>query len=158
MNGNVYDWAQRWGVPAQAMAELVAGQFHTTGQLSRDVESESALQSLVRLEAANKGIHLWRNNVGVLLDKKGRPVRYGLANDSPAINEVVKSADLIGIRKVLITSDHVGNIFGQFVSRECKRPDWTYTGTPEELAQLQWSTVINANGGDAAIVNSEGSL
>jgi hypothetical protein len=158
MTGNIYDWAQRWGIPASAMADLVQTQFHTTGQLSREIESESALQSLVRLEAAKKDIHLWRNNVGVLLDKKGRPVRYGLANDSAAVNEVVKSADLIGIRKVLIKPDHVGSIFGQFVSRECKRPDWTYTGTPEELAQLRWSTLINASGGDAAMVNSEGSL
>ncbi len=154
----IYDWAQRWGVPAAAMAELVSSQLHTTGQLSRDVESESALQSLVRLEAANKGIHLWRNNVGVLLDKKGRAVRYGLANDSATVNEMMKSADLIGVRKVLISDRHVGHYIGQIVSRECKRPDWTWTGTPTEVAQLQWATLINANGGDAAIVNSEGSL
>ena len=158
IGGNIYDWAQRWGVPPAAMAELLATQSHTTGQLSRDVESESALQSLVRLEAAaTNAVHAFRNNVGVLLDKKGRPVRYGLANDSAAVNEVVKSADLIGWRRRVIQPDEVGKTIAQFWSRECKRPDWVYRGTPEELAQLQWATLVNANGGDAAIVNSEGS-
>lgn len=152
------EWQARWAVPPQAMAELAAMHIHASGVMSRDVESESALQSLVRLEAARKDIWMGRNNVGVLKDKTGRPVRYGLANDSAAVNEVVKSADLIGVRKVLITADHVGKIIGQFVSRECKRPDWEYTGTPQEKAQLCWATLINSYGGDAAIVNSEGSL
>lgn len=132
--------------------------IHASGVLSRDVESESAVQSLIRLEAARKGIWMGRNNVGALKDKTGRVVRYGLANDSAAVNEVVKSADLIGVRKVLITSDHVGKIIGQLVSRECKPVDWVYTGTPREQAQLRWATLINSYGGDAAIVNSEGSL
>jgi hypothetical protein len=152
------DWAWRWAIPPQAMAELAAMHIHASGVLSRDVESESAVQSLVRLEAARKDVWLGRNNVGVLKDKTGRPVRYGLANDSAAVNEVVKSADLIGIRKVLITSDHVGKIIGQFVSRECKEANWVYTGIPREQAQLRWATLINSYGGDAAIVNSEGSL
>lgn len=156
---NLTEWAARWGVPWQALQELAAvGAPSPTPPLSRDIESESALQSLVRLEAGRKSVQLWRNNVGVLLDKKGRPVRYGLANDSSALNEVVKSADLIGIERVLIKADDVGKIIGRFVSRECKRPDWVFTGTPEELAQVQWATVINAYGGNAAIVNSEGSL
>lgn len=132
--------------------------MYTSGTLSRDVESESALQSLVRLEAVRKGIWLGRNNVGVLLDKKGRPVRYGLANDSSNINEHLKSGDLIGIEKVLITPSMVGTVIGRFVSRECKRPDWEYSGTPEEVAQLQWAALINSFGGNAAIVNREGSL
>jgi hypothetical protein len=155
---NLTDWAARWAVPPQAMAELAALQIHATGQLSRNIESESALQSLVRLEGANKGIHLWRNNVGVLKDKNGRPVRYGLANDSSEVNEVIKSGDLIGIEKVLITDAHVGTVLGRFVSRDCKPPGWEYTGTPREVAQLQWATLINSMGGNARMVNSEGSL
>lgn len=152
------EWAARWGVPWQAIQELAAVNTGAVVEPSRPITSESALQSLVRLEAGRKHIHLWRNNVGVLLDKTGRPVRYGLANESAALNEVVKSADLIGIEKVLIKPDDVGKIIGRFVSRECKRPDWVFTGKPEELAQLQWATTINAYGGNAAIVNSEGTL
>lgn len=147
-----------WAIPPEAMAQLAQMQVGAVTPPSRPVESEAGLQSLVRLEGASKGILLFRNNVGVLLDKTGRPVRYGLANDSKAVNEVVKSADLIGIEKILITPAHVGTIIGRLVSRECKRPDWHWTGTPQEQAQLRWATLINANGGNAAIVNSEGSL
>lgn len=152
------DWATRWGIPAQAMVELASAHVGAPVPPSRPIESESALQSLVRLEGANKGIHLWRNNVGVLKDKTGRPVRYGLGNDSAEVNAVIKSGDLIGIEKVLITDAHVGTVIGRFVSRECKAPDWKYTGTPREVAQLRWATLINSHGGNAAIVNSEGSL
>lgn len=152
------EWATRWAIPPEAMAELAAAHIHSTAQLSRPVESESALQSLVRLEAVRKGVWLTRNNVGVLLDKTGRPVRYGLANESKAENEVIKSADLVGIEKVLITAGHVGTVIGRLVSRECKPPDWHYTGTPREVAQLQWATFINSMGGNAKIVNSEGSF
>lgn len=154
----LHEWAARWNVPAQALLELATFNIGTPTELSRPVESEAGLQSLVRLEGARKGVWLGRNNVGVLMDKSGRPVRYGLANDSKAANEVMKSADLIGIEKVLITADHVGKIIGRFVSRECKRPDWKYRGTPEEAAQLRWAMFINSYGGNAAMVNSEGSL
>jgi hypothetical protein len=122
------------------------------------INSEAFVQSIVRLEAARKGIKLWRNNVGVLEDKTGRPVRYGLGNDSPALNKKVKSGDLIGWRPVLILSDHVGSMIAQFVSRECKRPDWVCTGTEHELAQIKWMDAINADGGDARFVTGEGSL
>lgn len=152
------DWATRWAIPPQAMAELANGCMPDLPPPVRVVTSESAVQSLVRLEAAAKRIHLWRNNVGVLLDRDERPVRYGLANDSAKVNAVVKSGDLIGIQQVLITDAHVGKVLGQFVSRECKAPDWVYSGSPHEQAQLRWATLINSYGGDAAIVNSEGSF
>ena len=48
--------------------------------------SEAAVSNDVRLVAARAGTRLWRNNVGVLEDKTGRPVRSGLANDSKALN------------------------------------------------------------------------
>lgn len=150
------DWAARWGIPAQALAELAA--LHITPPVppSRDVESESAVQSLVRLGAARTGVCAFRNNVGVLIDKTGRPVRYGLANDSSAMNSALKSADLIGFRPRLITDAHVGTVLAQFWSRECKRVDWKWRGTPEEQAQLRWATLVNSNGGDARIVNNDG--
>lgn len=82
---------------------------------------------------------LFRNIVGVsCLDANGRPVRYGLANESPDQNKVIKSADLIGIRPVLIEPRHVGHTIGQFVSREVKKGGWVYTGKGREAAQMAW--------------------
>lgn len=121
--------------------------------------SEAAIQSLVRLEAARKGIKLWRNNVGVLVNEKtGQPVRYGLANDSVNLNKVIKSADLIGWRPVLITPEHIGSRIAQFVSRECKRPGWKFGGDEHERAQLRWAEAVTADGGDAKFCSGEGTL
>ena len=112
--------------------------------------NEATVQSMVRLEAARQGWKLWRNNVGVLLDAKGRPVRYGLANDSKLVNQSVKSADLIGIRPILITSDMIGTIIGQFVSIECKHDCWRPSMTDEhEAAQARWAELVLLAGGYA---------
>ena len=121
-------------------------------------KSEAWAQSAVRLEASEKGVKLFRNNVGVLEDKTGRPVRYGLGNDSPKMNEVIKSGDLIGIRPVVILPHHVGHTFGQFVSREIKAPGWQFTGAGRETAQLAWANLINSCGGDAAFATGAGTL
>lgn len=120
--------------------------------------SESNVQSRVRLEAADKGVRLWRNNVGAGTLNNGNHVRWGLANDSPAINAVIKSGDLIGIRPVVITADMVGRTIGQFVSRECKAEDWKRDNSPRTVAQERWRDLINSLGGDAAMVTDEGSL
>lgn len=154
-------WAQRHGISTEAMVELrqlmVAPGDHELPPASGG-NSESAVQAVVRLEAAKKGLRLWRNNVGVLLDQRRVPVRYGLANDSKAVNEVMKSADLIGIRPVIIAQHHMGTTIGQFVSRECKRPCWVYTGRDRESAQLAWAQLVTAMGGDAAFATGEGTL
>lgn len=121
-------------------------------------KSEAWVQSAVRLEASQKGIKLFRNNVGALKDERGRLVRYGLGNDSMQMNEVLKSADLIGIKPLLIQPHHVGHVFGQFVSREVKTPGWQYTGTGREAAQMAWCNLINSCGGDAAFATGEGTL
>lgn len=113
------------------------------------MKSEAAVQADIRLAAPDAGVTLWRNNVGVLLDINGRPVRFGLANDSRALNEVLKSGDLIGWRPVLITSAMVGRTIAQFVSRECKPEGWRYSGSAHERAQAHWRDEINAAGGDA---------
>lgn len=153
---DLYAWAAKWGVSAAALRELADVPLGT--QPAESGTSESAVQSLVRLEAAAKGIHLWRNNVGAGMLENGLFIRWGIANDSPAVNEVIKSADLIGVRQRFITSKDVGTIIGQFVSREIKCANWRYTGTPREKAQLRWKTLIESNGGDAAFATGVGTL
>lgn len=152
------EWALVWGVPHAALTDLRArmGAGDATPLVSG--VSEAGVMSQVRLEASRKGLRLWRNNIGAMMDANDRFVRYGLANESKAMNEAVKSADLIGIRPVLVTPAHVGATIGQFVSREVKEGNWRYTGTEREVAQLAWAQLITAFGGDAAFTTGEGSL
>lgn len=121
-------------------------------------ELESEIQEQVRLEAARKGIYLWRNNNGAGTLQNGSFVRWGLANDSTNVNSIMKSGDLIGVRKRIITLDDVGKAFGQMVSRECKREDWRYTGTEAEVAQKKWRDLIRSMGGDAEFCTGVGTL
>lgn len=120
--------------------------------------SESGVLSDIRLEASQRGCRLWRNNVGATYTQSGQFMRFGLANDSAALNRAIKSADLIGIRPVLITSEDVGRVIGQFLSREVKHPGWKYTATERERAQLAWAELINSLGGDACFCVGRGTL
>lgn len=120
--------------------------------------NEATTQNIVRLEASRKGCRLWRNNVGATYTKDGSFIRYGLANDSANVNREIKSADLIGIRPVLITPAMVGVTIGQFISREVKASNWRYTGNDRERAQLAWAELILSLGGDACFVVGEGTL
>lgn len=159
MNPAIISWAIRHHVSLDALAELrVMFGFGEPAGPAFPGNSESSVQSRVRLEAAQKGVRLWRNNVGALKDVTGRVVRYGLANDTAAVNRVIKSGDLIGIRPVLVTQQMVGATIGQFVSREIKAANWHYTGTDRELAQLRWAELVVSMGGDAAFASGEGSL
>lgn len=157
-------WAIKHGVSWQALQELRASwglhgaaeePVSTHGSARTD---EAAVQGRVRLEAAQLGLRLWRNNVGALVDERGVPVRYGLANDTKALNKAIKSADLIGINNGVITLAMVGQPRGQFVSRECKPEGWTWSGTEREIAQLKWAQLVIACGGDAAFVTGTGSF
>lgn len=162
----IRQWAAEFGIPFTAVLELerrmgLVGQQNTIHIEGTDAGSESRQQSLIRLEAADKDILLFRNNVGVLIDQRGVPVRYGLANESKHQNERIKSADLIGIRKLHILPTMVppqGLIVGQFVSRECKHQSWQFTGTKHEQAQLAWAELINSYGGNACFATGPGTL
>jgi hypothetical protein len=120
------------------------------------MKNEATVQADVRLMASRLGWGLWRNNVGVLLDSRGVPVRYGLANDSKGVNANIKSGDLIGIRTRIITPEMIGSVIGQFVSRECKREGWKFNpNDPNDRAQQRWIDIINSFGGDAAFTTGE---
>ena len=117
---------------------------------------ESDVVATVLLSASKQGWRLFRNNVGVLMDSRGVPVRYGLANTSKQVNKALKSGDLIGIRPVVITPDMVGKVVGQFISRECKRPGWKFNPNDErDVAQRNWAELINSLGGDAKVTTGD---
>lgn len=153
-------WAVRHGIPQAAINDLrgVLGAGIAVYPSATLERSEAAILNITRLEATKKGARLWRNNVGALYSKDGAFIRYGLANDSSALNGRIKSADLIGIRPIRITQEHVGMIIGQFLSREIKSSRWTYSGTEREQAQLAWAELIIALGGDACFTTAEGTI
>lgn len=129
----------------------------------RDGGSEAKAQQAIRLDIAQRGGMVWRNNVGATPARESincpkcgfrhesvkPPVRYGLCNDSHQLNERFKSADLIGLMPVVIGPEHVGTTVGQFVSIEVKRPGWQYSGTGREVAQGRWLELIQSLGGIA---------
>lgn len=151
-------WAKKWGIPTEALAEFKAalGVFPEPDRAPST--SEAAAQKEVQLEASRNGHWLTRNNVGALLDQRGVPVRYGLANETREQNRVVKSSDLIGIKTVAITPEMVGQKFGQFLAREIKRPGWRFSGSDHETAQLNFLRFVLSRGGDAAFATGEGTL
>lgn len=143
--------------------------------------SESLVASRLRLEAArNPDVHLMRNNSGGFrAPDRSQPccptcgqhplaprlVRFGLGNDSSQANDTFASHDFVGIRRVLILPEHVGQTIGQFVSRETKPEGWTpapptsQTETAKrERAQQAWADLINHYGGDARFCTGEGTL
>ena len=143
-------WAARWQINPAAIADLRAsmGVAEPAVPVPTGV-SEAATQQRIRLEACKQGKRLWRNNNGATLDETGRMIRFGLANDSAALSKQIKSSDLIGITPHYITAADVGGLVGVFTSIECKRPGWTYKGTPREVAQLAWINLVLSMGGIA---------
>ena len=111
--------------------------------------SESTTQQALRLAASRAGARVWRNNVGACTAIDGRVIRYGLCNDSAALNRSLKSADLIGIQPVLIAPHHVGTTLGVFVSVECKAERGRV-----DPAQEAWRDLILSLGGRAAILRA----
>lgn len=156
---NLVKWAIKWGIPFAAVEDL-RKEF---GMISTDPkpqsgDSESAVQTRIRIEATQKGCRVWRNNVGGTYTKEGSFLRYGLANDSQQMNTLIKSSDLIGIRPLIITPEYVGSVVGQFIAREVKGSQWSYAGTDREVAQLNFLELVAGLGGDAAFANREGTL
>lgn len=159
MTPAIHEWARRRNVSHAALSELaqIMG-VESTEHVSGGERSEARVQDLARLTASKMGWRLFRNNVGVLKDERGIPVRYGLCNDTPAMNKRVKSSDLIGLRPVIITPDMVGTTLGQFMAREVKREGWKYKGTEHEQAQLRFGEIVTSLGGDFKFWNGDGPL
>lgn len=155
------EWAARWGVSGAAVADLQTRVLNLDGGAPPPPpgKSEAAVQAAARVEASKLGMRVWRNNVGAYSDEKsGSFIRYGLANDSHAVNTRIKSADLIGVRPRIIQPGDVGHLIGQFVSFECKHAGWKFTGTEREVAQQNWANLVLSLGGDARFITGPGQL
>jgi len=118
------------------------------------MKTETQLTSWCRLEAPNHGTMLFRNNSGVLVNSmSGRPIRFGLGNDSKKINSVFKSSDLIGITTCRCDC---GKRHGIFTAIEVKAEGWYYnTNNPTHLAQNNFINKIKESGGIAGFVSSK---
>jgi hypothetical protein len=153
-------WAARWVPPAllpAALTDLQRVIQPPTFDPPAGLYSEAGAQVAVRLAASREGILNWRNNTGALADANGRFVRFGLANDTPAMNAHIKMGDLVGIRPLVVTQAHVGQMLGIFWMREVKHPGWRMPRTPSarEKAQLAAIELVLSRGGDAAFTTGE---
>lgn len=93
------------------------------------------------LSVGTGAVRVFRNNCGMLFDKHGRAVRFGVANPG--------GSDLIGWKTLTITPDMVGQQVAQFVSIEVKEPRGTVTA-----AQANFIAAVNAAGGRAGVCRS----
>lgn len=90
-----------------------------------------------------------------MIDQTGRPVRFGLANESKKLNEVFKSSDLIGVLPTLITQDMVGQTIGVFVAVEVKKEGWKRNlKDKREAAQENFISFVNKKFGRAGFAFS----
>lgn len=124
--------------------------------------NETAVQQLTRHLHCDRypGAQNWRNNVGVLDDRRGIPVRYGLANESKQENAVIKSSDVIGITPTLITQEMVGYYLGVMTALEIKESGWTFPLPTNKhdfahcTAQARFHEIVRAACGFAGFVTN----
>ena len=118
----------KWGIPVEAVHDLRVQMGIDPSQRKPEyghgMTTEAGVGKFIRLEVAKKGGLLWRNNVGAMVDQSGHMVRFGLANESKAINAKIKSSDYVGIMPVELGPDHIGMTIGQFIAIETKEPGW----------------------------------
>ena len=120
------------------------------------MKDESEVQQEIQIQGMHHGCNLMRNNSGCLNDATGRLVRFGLGNISKQHNERMKSADLVGITKITITADMVGQTIGVFTAIECKKEGWKEEKKfdKREQAQLNFINWVINNGGYAGFASS----
>lgn len=118
------------------------------------MRSEAAVQSHVRLAFSDIG-PIWRNNSGACQDETGRMIRYGLGNDSSALNQHIKSSDLVGITPVTAYLQSVGwCTLGVFTALEIKSPGWKFSEADKRaVAQAKFHDIVREAGGFAGFVS-----
>lgn len=118
--------------------------------------TEADNQNLMRVYWSKLG-RLFRNNVGVLQNKQGGWVRYGLANESKQMNQNFKSGDCIGWIEVEVTPEMVGKRVAVFSSVEVKKEGYKPSGKRQldhHKAQSNWADMVSDSGGFAGIFDS----
>lgn len=126
---------------------LLPEMFFTIGNASQ-MTSETAVSQHTQLALTDHGGLAMRNNVGVAVDMTGRHIRYGLMNESKAVNTKFKSSDLIDCLPIVIQPHHVGRTFGLFVALETKRSDWRLLPSDAHgHAQQAFMQLIRQRGG-----------
>jgi hypothetical protein len=146
------EWAMRWALPPQAIQELMLITARTQEPLSG--HSEEVVAAECRLELGKHGIITMRNNVGVLEDINGRPVRYGLCNETKAMNQALKSSDDILAIPYVVKPHDVGRTIGRIGGLEYKKRNWVFTGQGREAAQSNFHRMLNSIGGIGLFANS----
>jgi hypothetical protein len=148
-------WADRWNLPQIAMIELSGLLYHRHVLPNKFADkSEDWVSSKVQLESSDIGSRMWRNNVGAMKTENGF-LRYGLCNETKAVNEVLKSSDLIGCTPITVTYEHIGRTFGIFTAAETKAQGWTFKGTDREVGQLNYINLVQSIGGIAGFISDE---
>lgn len=109
------------------------------------MSNESAVQSEIMLHLGRRpDVRVFRNHNIKLQDKFGRWHACGL---------MPGSADIVGIQRVVITPEMVGQTVGVWVSVEVKAPG--ARTKPEQLkAQVNWRDFILQWGGKAGFASS----
>lgn len=102
--------------------------------------SESSLMRAIQLFLSAVGVRVLRNNVGMLEDRTGQKVRYGLC---------VGSSDLIGWYPVTITPEMVGKKIAIFTAVEVKTPTGRLT-----KEQADFLDAVKSAGGIAFVARS----
>lgn len=148
-------WAARWNIPHAAVQELRALMGVVPGVTTGAVApgSEAGVQNAVRIAAARDfGAKLMRNNTGAYQDERGNFIRYGLMNDSKAVNAICKSSDLIGITP---RQCGCGRVFGVFTAIECKAPGWKFRESDQRaVAQRNFLNLVVSLGGIGKFISS----
>jgi hypothetical protein len=102
---------------------------------------EKLILEKIMLSFSALNARLFRNNVGMLEDRNGQKVKYGLCTGS---------SDLIGWKRVTITPEMVGRTVAIFLAVEVKAGK---TKTTEQ--QINFIEAVGGSGGIAMVVHSE---
>ena len=128
---------------------------------------EAKASAKCRLLAGRHKCRLFRNNSGVLPDKNGTPVFFGLGNTpkkvaGKKISEIRKSSDDIGYTMVEITPEMVGHTLAVFTSIEYKAEGFKikaiYPEKSRESKQLVWINMGKKAGGIGGFACDEKSM
>lgn len=153
------EWYMRWSsyMPEHARQEFTKILWpHAFVQPVVTGQSEAAVQADIRLAASrDHRTPLWRNNSGAMQDDQGRHVRFGLGNESAALNNKWKSADLIGIKPITVEPHHIGRTLGVFLAVEVKTPGWKLKPSDKRAAaQSNFLNSVATFGGLAGFAQS----